>query len=721
MRPESLYFLFSPVTRLKGIGGATAKALERLLPPATVAAGGAVPIVRDVLFHLPVGIVDRRFTCPLSAVPEGVVATFVVTVDEHQPPKRRGKTPYKVLCSNDTGDITLIFFHASEDYLLSALPAGQKRIISGRCEHFDYRLQMPHPDIIAPVEKLAEVQTVEPVYPLTAGITSRRIASIVAGALEKLPELPEWSESAQKEKWPAWKEALRQVHHPASEEDLSPESPPRLRLACDEMLANQLHLAMRRRHMRQQAGEIIKGTGEYTEALIQSLPFALTQGQHKALREIYEDMATGRRMGRLLQGDVGSGKTIVALLAMLRAAEQGLQAALMAPTELIAMQHYEVISKLVQNIPPAGAVCLLTGSVKGREREEVLAGIAGGKTSLIIGTHALFQEHVEFKNLALAVIDEQHRFGVSQRTALTAKGNAPHVLHMSATPIPRSLAMTIYGDMDISQLTEKPAGRQAIATRVIPLARYQEVVERMKAALERGEKAYWICPLIEESWNVERDAWQEDNHAATFHDDLAAAKSRFAKFRARFGPVAGLVHGRMKAEARDEAMRDFASGKTRLLVATTVVEVGVDVRDATIMVVEHAERFGLSQLHQLRGRVGRGDKPSACVLLYDERIQGEENSPNPSLVRLSVLRETGDGFRIAEEDLKLRGGGDLLGLRQSGLPRFIFTDLFRHRELLQQARDDMRRFLQVDPELASGRGKALKLLLQLFGVEASKG
>jgi len=714
MRHESLYFLFSPVTRIKGVGGATSQALERLLPMATNIDGASMPIVRDLLFHLPVGIVDRRFTCPLVSAPDGVVGTFIVTVDEHQAPKRHSKSPYKVICSNETGDITLVFFHTAGDYLAKSLPAGQKRVISGRVERFDGHLQMPHPDIIAPVSQLAEVQRPEPVYPLTVGVTSRRIGKIVDDAITKLPDLPEWiaSEWLMAQKWPGWKAALKTAHHPEVTDDLSAETLARQRLAYDEILANQLHLGMLRRNMQHQAGELIKGTGKLSEVLKKNLPFTLTAGQEQVLKEIDEDMISGRRMGRLLQGDVGSGKTIVATFAMLRAVEQGLQAALMVPTEIIARQHYKTLSAL---LTPIGVeVVLLTGSVKGKERERVLADIASGKAQLIVGTHALFQEHVEFSNLALAVIDEQHRFGVEQRMALTNKGTMPHVLHMTATPIPRSLTMTLYGDMDISALHEKPAGRQAITTRVIPLSRYGEIMERLKAALDKGEKVYWICPLIEDRSTLE-------------DTDIAAAKSRFTEFKARFGGVVGLVHGKQKAEDRNTEMQKFVEGKTRLLVATTVVEVGVDVPDATIMVIEQAERFGLSQLHQLRGRVGRGDKPSSCVLLYNDKDDGLRMTdheylpsvirPPSSEARLRILRETEDGFKIAEEDLKLRGGGDLLGTRQSGLPRFIFMDIFRHQKLIEQARQDVRQFLTADPDLKSLRGQSLAILLQLFGFQ----
>ncbi len=716
MRHEILNYLFSAITRVKGVGGSTSEALCRLLPTSTTISGAKIPIIRDLLFHLPVGLLDRRFTCPLVSAPDGVIATFVVKVEMHQPPpasaRRYGKKPYKVICSNETGDIALIFFNPREDYLKQALPVGQMRVISGRTEKFDYRLQMTHPDIITTVDKLADVQKPEPVYPLTLGLTSRRIYKIVTEALEKASELPEWlaPETLTAKNWKSWKQSLIAAHNPQTQENLQPISPERMRLAYDEMLANQLHLAILRRKRQQQAGEKITGTGELTEKLLLELPYKLTAGQISVLKEIADDIASGNRMGRLLQGDVGSGKTIVALLSMLRAVEQGLQCALMVPTEIVASQHFEVISNLTKNLPVS--VAMLSGRIKGRERKEILDNLASGKINIIIGTHALFQEGVEFANLAFIVIDEQHRFGVNQRMALSSKGHAPHILHMTATPIPRSLTMTLYGDMECSLLKEKPAHRPAITTRVIPLSRYDEIMERLKSALERGEKVYWICPLIEDNSELLPlplgEGWGE---GINIENDIAAAKSRYTEFKARFGDVVGLVHGQMKGDERDAVMHDFAAGKTRLLVATTVVEVGVDVRDATIIVIEKAERFGLSQLHQLRGRVGRGDKASACVLLCSESAGEVAQS------RLSILRETEDGFRIAEADLAIRGGGDLLGTRQSGLPRFIFTDLLEHQELLEQAREDITQFLDGSKPMETERGKALSLLLQLFGYQ----
>ena len=536
MRDESLFYLYSSITRLKGVGGATSQALMRLLPMATNISESTTPIVRDLLFHLPVGLLDRRFTCPLNEAPDGVIATFVVKIDKHVPPPaaRRSRSPYKVHCSNETGEITLTFFHAHTDYIKQALPEGAKRVISGKTEHYDFHLTMSHPDIIAPVDKLADVQKPEPVYPLTVGMTSRRIAKFVSDALEKVAELPEWidEECVSSHQWPAWREAIRIAHHPLTEDDLRPVAPARARLAYDEMLAGQMTLAMARRSMQHQAGEKITGTGELTEALLKSLPYKLTHGQIAVLKEICDDMASGKRMGRLLQGDVGSGKTIVALLAMLRVVEQGFQTALMVPTEIIAQQHFETISKLTH--PMGVNVVLLTGSVKGKQREKVLADIASGEAHIIIGTHALFQEHVNFKKLVMVAIDEQHRFGVGQRMALTNKGDTPHLLHMTATPIPRSLTMTLYGDMDCSLLKEKPAERLPITTRVIPQSRYDDIMQRLQAALDRGEKAYWICPLIEEKY-------VEGELELTPEKDIAAAETRFTEFKTRFGDMVGLM------------------------------------------------------------------------------------------------------------------------------------------------------------------------------------
>jgi ATP-dependent DNA helicase RecG len=693
MRPDKLFALFSDVTRLKGVGPGAKKALGRLFYNDE----NATTYIRDVLFHLPVSVIDRRNSPTLKTAKDGDIVTLIVKVETHQaPPRRRGvKQPYKIICHTKEGYLTLVFFHARSDYIAGQLPAGEERVISGRFERYGAVAQITHPDIIAPVTELKKIQVLEPIYGLTGGLTNRHLRKIIESGLQLLPDLPEWINEAYKirEEWKSWKQALKSVHNPEKPEDIFPGTAARLRLAYDEILANQLALALVRKRLRKTVSSPIVASSILREKIMGSLPYQLTAGQTQVLKDIDEDMASGNRMLRLLQGDVGSGKTIVALLAMLSVVEAGKQAALMVPTELLSRQHLKFIERIAA---PGVRVQLLIGGMKAKEYNDALTRIASGDVDIVIGTHALFQDKVIFKELALAVIDEQHRFGVAQRMALTAKSKDTHVLVMTATPIPRTLTMTAFGDMDCSILAEKPIGRQEIATKAIPLSRADDVLEGIARATAKGEKVYWICPLVEES---------EDENAPS---DLAAADMRYKEFLHRFGPHVGMVHGRIDAAERDRVMLGFASGEYNILVATTVVEVGVDVPDATIIVIEHAERFGLSQLHQLRGRVGRSDKPSVCILLYTDRCNDIAKS------RLHVIRETNDGFRIAEEDLKLRGSGDILGTRQSGLPDFHFADLAQHYDLLRAAYDDAKLILHNDPKLESPRGQALRCLLYLF-------
>jgi ATP-dependent DNA helicase RecG len=686
VRPEILFPLFAPVTALSGVGPRFAKLFERL----------AGLHVVSLLWHLPSGIVDRRFAPKIADAPAGVVATLTVTVDAHLPPPNP-RQPYKVRCRDETGFLHLVFFHARPDYLQKMLPQGQVRVVSGQVDHFGAELQMTHPDHIGRPEELDRLKTVEPLYPLTAGLTGKIVGKAVQAALAKAPELPEWLDPAYQRarSWPSWRAALTTAHQPQSAAELLPGAPARSRLAYDELLASQLAVALVRAQQRRLPGRPTAGDDRLRRKTLAALPFALTGSQVQALAEIAADMASAQRMLRLLQGDVGSGKTVVALLAMLVAVEAGAQAALLAPTEILARQHHATIAPLAQ---AAGIrVALLTGRDKGKSRQAILDGLAGGDIALVVGTHALLEEDVQFNDLALAVIDEQHRFGVHQRLSLTSKGRGVDVLVMTATPIPRTLMLAAYGDLDVSRLTEKPAGRQPIDTRTVPLERLDEVVQAVGRAVNDGARVYWVCPLVEESEAI----------------DLAAAAERHAHLRQIFGERVGLVHGRMKSAEKDAAMADFAAGRTSILVATTVIEVGVDVPEATVMVIEHAERFGLSQLHQLRGRVGRGDKRSTCLLLFQGPV-GET-----AKARLKIMRETDDGFRIAEEDLKLRGAGELLGTRQSGLPQFRLADLAAHGELLAAARDDARLIVERDPELATARGKALKVLLYLFERDAA--
>jgi ATP-dependent DNA helicase RecG len=615
-------------------------------------------------------------------------------VDRHRPPPpNRPRAPYQVYTSDDTGDLILTFFSARKDYLQKLLPVGERCYVSGTVGLYDHMLQMVHPDRIVPEDELAKLPLVEPVYPLTEGLSLNQVRKAVDAALERVPALPEWQDPSwiARERFPPFAEALGTLHRPSEPGDLAPESLAWSRLAYDEFLAGQLALALVRAHLRRPAGRATSGNGHLRKRLIGALPYSLTNSQSRALADIVADIAKPERMLRLLQGDVGSGKTVVALLAAAAVIEGGRQAALMAPTELLARQHFNTIAPLAD---AAGInVAILTGRERGRERSDILEKLALGETHVLIGTHALFQEEVEFRDLALAVVDEQHRFGVHQRLALAKKGEAVDVLVMTATPIPRTLVLTYFGDMDSSELREKPAGRQPIDTRTVPLNRLEEMVDAVGRALAEGRRVYWVCPLVEESEN----------------SDLAAAEDRFAALKQHFGAMVDIVHGQMKGADKDRAMERFAAGETQLLVATTVIEVGVDVPEATVMVIEHAERFGLAQLHQLRGRIGRGSGRSTCLLLYKEPL-GET-----AKARLSIMRETQDGFRIAEEDLALRGEGDVLGTRQSGMPGFRVARVELHGTLIEAARDDAKLVLARDPTLASPRGEALRSLLYFFG------
>ncbi|HXP76272.1 MAG TPA: ATP-dependent DNA helicase RecG [Stellaceae bacterium] len=710
MRPQILFPLFAQVTTLPGIGPRFGKMLEGLCGPH----------VADLLWHRPSGLIDRRFHPKVIEAPAGAIATLTVTVDAHVKPYHP-RQPYRVRCRDETGFLHLVFFHVKGDYLERLLPVGAVRVVSGRIEHFNNQIQITHPDHIVDAAEAEKLPAIEPVYPLTAGLPLRTLHKAVAAALSRAPVLAEWTDPTllAQRKWPSWRDAVLALHAPASEADLLPEAPARERLAYDELMASQLAVALLRAHTKRLPGRVLKAPGVLRDKAIAALPYKLTGSQRQASAEIAGDMAATHRMLRLLQGDVGSGKTVVALIAMLDAVEAGSQAALMAPTEILARQHHATLSTLAA---PAGvSVALLTGREKGKTREALLEGLRSGDTKMAVGTHALFQEGVEFNDLALAVIDEQHRFGVEQRAALSAKGKGVDILAMTATPIPRTLMLAAYGDMEHSRLTEKPAGRQPIVTRAVPIARLEEVVAGVDRALSNGAKVYWICPQIDEpdenAIAAARRDYRYQPPTGSGWDPSAerAVRERYAYLQERFGNRVGLVHGRMKSAEKDAAMESFAHGDTDVLVATTVIEVGVDVPNATIMVVENAERFGLAQLHQLRGRVGRGDKPSACLLLYSSLDKLSEAAKQ----RLAILRETDDGFRIAEEDLKLRGAGEVLGTRQSGLPEFRLADLLAHAPLVQMARDDARLVLHRDPELTSPRGQALRTLLYLFERDAA--
>ncbi|RVT85482.1 ATP-dependent DNA helicase RecG [Rhodobacteraceae bacterium CCMM004] len=681
-RPEALWPLFADLTGLDGIGKKTAEALE--------AAGIARP--RDLLFTLPHSGVDRSRRASIREVVPPTMATVEVVVGRHRPPTARGR-PYRVEVRDAETTFQAVFFHPRDEWIARVLPEGARRVLSGKVELFDGVAQMVHPDHILPPEEAAAIPPFEPVYPLTQGVTQKTMARAAASALDRLPDLAEWIDPAlrAREGWPGWRAALRTAHAPLGPAELTATSPARQRLAYDELLAHQTTLALARADRRRRPGVASAGDGRLQARVRAALPYALTAAQERAVTEIADDMARPERMNRLLQGDVGAGKTVVALLALLVAVEAGGQGALMAPTEVLARQHLQGLRPLAD---AAGVVLeILTGRDKGSERAAKLAALAAGDIHILVGTHAVFQKDVVFADLRLAIVDEQHRFGVRQRLELGAKGAAADVLVMTATPIPRSLALAQYGDMDVSILDEKPPGRLPVTTAMVAVDRLDQVVARLKAAIAEGRQAYWVCPLVEESEAV----------------DLTAAEDRFARLRAALGEGrVGLVHGQMPPADKDAAMARFSGGETSVLVATTVIEVGVDVPNASIMVIERAETFGLAQLHQLRGRVGRGPAASTCLLLY--RAPLSEGGRR----RLDILRQTEDGFRIAEEDLAMRGSGDLIGHAQSGLPRFRIADLERQTALMALAQTDARKLLTDDPTLRTDRGQAMRALLWLM-------
>ena len=668
----TLASLMDPVTALHGVGDARAALIAR-------ATGGTR--ILDLLFHLPESFVDRRHRPTLKAALPGQVATLAVEVVNHIQPGNP-RQPWRVRVTDGTAFADLVFFQPAR---ARALQPGARLLVSGRLESFGDRLSMPHPDHIAPADRPELIPELEPVWPLTAGLFASQLRAAVTQCLARIPALPEWHEARlmKREGWPGFAEALRAMHAPARQ----PGPEVRARLAYDELLAHQVAILWKRTHQRTRAGRSLIGDGTLRARALARFGHAMTASQNYVMAEIDSDLAAPSRMLRLLQGDVGSGKTLVAAMAMLRAAEAGAQAAMMAPTETLARQHHRTLTRICP-IP----VALLTGSVKGVARRNALLGLQSGRIQLAVGTHALFQQGVAYRDLALAVIDEQHRFGVDQRLSLGGKGAATDVLVMTATPIPRTLLLTQWGEMAVSRLTEKPAGRPPIRTSLHSIATLPDMVDAIARALGRGDQIFWVCPIVTESEFL----------------DVAAAEARFAMLQTRFGDAVGLAHGQLDTAVRERALLDFAEGRTRLLVATTVIEVGVDVPAASVMVVEHAERFGLAQLHQLRGRVGRGTAASYCLLLHDDGLTDTARR------RLVMLRDTEDGFAIADEDFRIRGGGDPLGKRQSGQPGWRLADIAERDDLLQMASRDAAHLLERDPRLESPRGAAMRLLLRMF-------
>ena len=681
MRPQVLFPLFTDVASLKGVGANYEKLIKKLCGDKVV----------DLLWHLPYSMIDRTYQPKIAFAQDGKIASIKVKVIEHIEPQSK-KQPYKVLVEDSSGEMALIFFKVYKDSIKKNLPVGEMRLISGKVESFNGLKQMTHPDYIVKLEDAAKVIGFEPVYPLTAGVSNKMLHKLIYQALQRVQDYPEWLEAnfkAQKGLM-NFREALIAAHFPKKIQDTEALSPSHIRLAYDELLANQLALALVRQKVKKQAGRVLKGDGNLRQKILSLLAFDLTDAQKRVLTEIYADMEAPFRMLRLLQGDVGSGKTIVALLSMLNAVECGAQAAIMAPTEILAKQHLETMLELCSKI---GIRCeLLTGRIKGKARQKILDDLKEGKINILIGTHALFVDNVEFQDLAFVVVDEQHRFGVQQRLSLSNKGKQTDILVMTATPIPRTLVLTAYGDMEYSKIDEVPKGRKPVETSVLPLSKLNGVVEALARKLEQGCRAYWVCPLVEESEKI----------------DLAAAEERFESLKKIFGDKVGLVHGKMKEAEKDAVMERFKKGEISLLVATTVIEVGVNVPEATIMIIEHAERFGLAQLHQLRGRIKRGFQASNCILMYGYPLS------ETSHARLNIMKETEDGFLIAEKDLELRGGGEILGNRQSGFSEFKIADLSVHKDLLYTANKDAKMIVAQDAALASPRGQALKILLYLF-------
>ncbi len=684
MRPERLNPLFIAADSLKGVGTGLARPLERL----------GLTRVRDFAYHLPDRFVMRRAVSDLDEASVGENIVVALTPIEYRSSPGRG--PFRVLASDGPGNICAItYFGRNTGWAKKALPLGEKRWIAGRLDQYGQMLQIVHPDHVLEEGGAALGQLVEPVYPLSEGLTQGRLTALIEQALERMPDLPEWIEPALADKmqWPRWRDALELAHR-------SDHAAARDRLAYDEMLANSLALMLVKNANRAKIGTPLTGDGSLRGKL--NLPFGLTGAQSRSIAEIEGDMAKAAPMLRLLQGDVGSGKTVVALEAMLLAVEAGAQAALLAPTEILARQHHETLTRMAAGT--GVTIALLTGRDKGRARESILMGLLDGTIQMVVGTHAIFQDAVAYKNLALVVIDEQHRFGVGQRLMLTQKGKrTPHCLAMTATPIPRTLTLAQYGEMEVSRLDEMPPGRQPIDTRVVALERLGDVVGAIGRHIEGGQQAYWVCPMVRELET----------------EDLAAAEARHAELTARFGDTVVLVHGQLRPEQKDAAMERFASGAAKLLVATTVIEVGVDVPNATLMVIEQAERFGLAQLHQLRGRVGRGEGKSTCLVLRGDALSETARE------RLTLMRETQDGFRLAEEDLRLRGGGELLGTRQSGDTPFRVASVEQIQRLLPIAHDDARLLMDRDGGLTGERGEAARLLLYLFerdwGVQLLRG
>ena len=673
MRPKILYKLFSNIISLKGIGPKNARVIERLCGKYVI----------DLLFHKPSTYIDRRNSPKIVDLEEGKIATIIVTINSHSPSFNK-RMPYRINCTDDTGAISIVYFNLRGPYLKKIFPVGRQKVISGKFEKFNENFQITHPQHVVDLENLDNVKKIECIYPLTAGLTSKTIQKSINSALINLDPLPEWipDDKIKGNNWPNWNEAIKKIHNPVNTSD-SVNSLFLERLVFDELLAQQLTIRLIKNKISHTQGVPIKRNNKLIKRLEENLDFSLTNDQLKTIDEISSDQSKPNKMLRLLQGDVGSGKTIVALFAMMQCLENEKRSILMAPTEILAEQHFNTIAKIIDSMDLTCS--LITSSTKESHNF---------KADILIGTHALFQEKVSFDNIGLVVIDEQHKFGVHQRILLNEKaGNECDVLLMTATPIPRTLELAAYGDTDISKIMEKPKNRKEINTKSINISKVEDLKESLNKIISKGEKIYWVCPLVDES---------EKLQLQSVNERLKDLRSYYSDYSVE------IVHGQMQQEDKNSVMQKFKSGKVNILVATSVIEVGIDDPDATVIIIENAERFGLSQLHQLRGRVGRGEKTSTCILLFNGPLT--ENAKR----RIKIMKETNDGFKIAEEDLDIRGAGEILGSKQSGVPNFKLSNLDKHKHLLEEARETAIKTIKDDPQLKSPLGKAQRVLLHLF-------
>ena len=679
MRPAYLDLLLSPINKLKGVGPKIENIINKL----------GINLNIHFLWHFPYKIIEKKYYENIHDAPLNQFVTLKIEVIKHYPSKFR-RQPYRVSCLANETAIDIVYFNARHPVIRSILPHKSFKMISGKLEFFKNKFQITHPSNIENVTDIQLLREKEPVYSLTAGLNMKTFIKLSNQVLDSIPNLKEWIEERLllKYNFISWKEAIEKLHNPEIEDTYSEKNIFRRRLAFDELLAHQLAICIIRTIDNKKISVVFKNNNKLKNDLIKNLEFKLTNSQINVVDEIQKDLVSNKQMIRLLQGDVGSGKTIVALISMLTVIESGYQVTLMAPTSILAYQHYENISKLILNLPIE--IDILTGKDKGKKRIEKLDRIKDGKTQIIIGTHALIQEGVNFKKLGLSVIDEQHRFGVYQRMAFNYKGFRPSILVMSATPIPRTLTLAAYGDMDESRLIEKPIGRKPIKTTSLTLKKEKNLIERIKKKINNSnDKFFWVCPLIEESQEL----------------DLKAATDRYIALNKIFKNKVMLIHGQLSEKDKELTMEKFKNEDYRILVATTVIEVGIDIKSATTIIIEHAERFGLAQLHQLRGRVGRNDEESYCILLHKENINDTAKK------RLDIMTNTNDGFLIAEEDLKIRGPGEVLGKRQSGLPSFNIADLSYDGDLLEEAKLYAENIISYDPQL--NQNKNLKDLLYI--------